>query len=106
MALKDLFGNTMFSSEDGSKIGYLLRAILDKLPYVDPATAGARVSVQGTVPVSGTLAGVTTVTTVNGVTTITTLTNVTSIGGLLANADQYVQLQAPAASLRSRITVS
>ena len=75
----------------------LLSAILAKLPFVDPTTAGARVAVQGTVPVSGSL---------SSAGTVSTVSNSTSIGGLLANADQYVQLQAPAASLRNRITIS
>lgn len=89
MALRNLFG-AIATKDDISKLALLLRAILDKLPFIDTATAGSRVAVQGTVPVSGTIA----------------LSNVTSIGGLLANADQYVQMQVPAAALRNRISVS
>lgn len=93
MALRNLFG-AIATKDDISKLALLLRAILDKLPFIDTATAGSRVAVQGTVPVSGTIGQV------------TALSNVTSIGGLLANADQYVQMQVPAAALRNRISVS
>jgi hypothetical protein len=86
------------SQESGlDQIAVLLRAIIDKLPYLDPTNAAARIQVQNTPPVtitSGTVSAV------------TALNNITSIGSWSANGDQFVQWQIPAGDLRSRITVS
>ena len=105
MALRNLLAG-LFTQDDGNKVSQLLRSILERLPFIDPTSAGARVTVQNTVPVSGTLAGVTTVTTVTTVSTVSAVAGVTAIGGLLANADQYAQMQQGAAALRNRITIT
>ena len=61
----------------------LLRLIAGVAPARDPATHAARVQIQGTVPVSGSL------TTVTNVTTAATLTNQTNWGGFPAQNEQY-----------------
>ena len=56
---------------------YLLRLIASVAPAREPATQAARVAVQGTVPVSGSL------------TTLTTMSNQTNFGGLPAQNQQF-----------------
>lgn len=89
------------STEDRQEIiEQLLTTLLSKSSFPDPS-GRTRVAVE-----AGSLTGVTTVgavTTVTGVTTVGTVSNSTSIGGLLANADQFIQMQIPFSSLRQRI---
>ena len=59
---------------------YLLRMIAGVAPARDPATHAAKVQAQGTVPVSGSL---------TTVTTVTTLANQTNLGGLPAQNQQF-----------------
>ena len=66
-----------------SEAVYLLRLIAGVAPARDPATHAAKVQIQGTVPVSGSL------TTVTNVTTAATLTNQTNWGGFPAQNEQY-----------------
>lgn len=80
------------STEDRQEvIEMLLTNLLSRTAFLD-SNGRTRVSIE-----AGSMATLTTVT------TVTTVGNTASVGGLLANADQYVQMQYPASSLRQRI---
>jgi hypothetical protein len=79
----------------------LLRAILDRLGFLDPALGAQRTTVVNTPAV--TLAS----TTITGTPAVSLAsTTITSVGGLFANADQYAAMNALAAQLRNRIVIS
>ena len=69
-----------------SDIRQLLAILAGVAPARDPATHSAKVQVQGTVPVSGSL---TTAGTVSTVTTLTTMANQTNFGGFPAQNQQF-----------------
>ena len=92
MALRNAFAD-LATDDDIEKLAYILHGILDKLPYQDAGTGGARAFIANS-PNIGT------------VTTLTTLTNEAQIGGLQANGDQYVQFQIAYQNIRNRITVT
>jgi len=85
--------------EFSDEVAQLLRSMLERMGFLDPVTFAQRVFIANAPAV--TLAS----TTISSG-TVTTLSNSTAVGGLLANADQYVQMQAPFAGLRSRIVIS
>lgn len=68
----------------------LLGILVGVAPAREPATSASRVAVQGTVPVSGSL------------TTVTTLTNQTNWGGFPAQNEQYGHGAAASAALVQR----
>lgn len=88
MVLRNAFDG-LATSSDQTTIRSLLRAILDRLGYVDPTQGAMRVSVT-----NGT------------VTTVTTLSNAAAVGGRSADNDQQVQFYMAAQQIRNRITVT
>lgn len=97
MALQNVFTG-LAGQDDMEQLTAILRAILEKLPFVDPSTASARVTILGTPPVN--------VTTATTVTTVGTLSNITNIANLAANGDQYTQWQIPFSNLRASLKIT
>jgi hypothetical protein len=90
MTLRNVFGD-LESADDSQQVSHLLRAIIDRLGFIDPANGGMRVSLS--LNNGGTIS------------TITTVGNLSSSGGYPTNNDQQAQFYLAASQNRNRITV-
>lgn len=90
MTLRNVLGD-LESADDSQQVSHLLRAIIDRLGFIDPTNGGMRVSLTNN---SGGI-----------ITTVSNISNIAATGGYQTNNDQQAQFYLAASQNRNRITV-